>query len=53
MRPNRAGLTLKSFGTLPISPPEPLRDQVAQAGRFADKRKLIKDEKDEALTERF
>ena len=52
MQRNWAGLTPKLFGTLPILPSNP-RGLGSQPERIADKRKLIKDETDEALSEIF
>jgi hypothetical protein len=43
----------KLLGTLPISPSNPAWAQVAQPVRIADKRKLIEDDTDEALSEMF
>ena len=53
MRRNWAGLAPKLLGTLPILPSNPAWARVAQPERIADKRKLIKDETDEALSEIF
>jgi hypothetical protein len=41
------------FGTLPILPFNPACARVAQPERIADKRMLIKDDTDEALSENF
>ena len=53
MRRNWSGQVPRLFGTLPISPSNPAWARVAQPERIADKRKLIKDETDEALSEIF
>jgi hypothetical protein len=51
MRRNWADLAPQLFGALPGLPPDPAWVQVAQPERIADKRILIKDETDEALSE--
>ena len=48
-----SGLAPKLLGILPSSPSNPAWARVAQPERIADKRKLIKDETDEALSEIF
>ncbi len=53
MRRNWFGLAPKLLGTLPISPSNPAWARVAQPERIADKRKLIKDDTDEGLSEIF
>ena len=53
MRRNWAALAPKWFGTLPILPANPACARVAQPERIADKRKLLKDETDESLSQNF
>src|ERR1700733_6184911 len=51
MRPNRSGVAPRLLGSLPTLPSNPARARVAHPEWIADKRKLIKDDTDEALSE--
>jgi len=53
MRRKWAGAAPGFLGALPISPSNPAWAQVVQPERIADKRKVIKDETDEAFSKNF
>jgi hypothetical protein len=53
MRPNWFGLAHKLWGIVPNLPSDPGLVRGAQPERTADRRKLVKDDTDEALNEDF
>jgi hypothetical protein len=53
MRPIWSGLAPKLLGMLRSSPSNPAWARVVQPERISDKRKLVKDDTDEALSETF